>query len=452
MIPNLEQYFFPKLNQKTKLSKQVPKKHFNTLHFINSKNAKQSNLESESVKKNVISLDKKKSEILSQNTLKENNANKMDDMDVEMKIEEVNFNESLKNSISCEKMNISNEDEFKKNKTSNSYNNTDYSSGDSYSTANSNHENHKKKIKQKLSKLRIEFSILGKKRENNEIQISNESENVKNFIAKNEEEYIEEILENLIEEEKNINNAVNPNYFELQKEINPKMRSILIDWLIDVHNIFNFKQETLYTAIYIMDSFLSIKLIQRKRFQLLGITSLLISTKFNEIYLRKMRDYALVTDNAYTIDDIKKMEQEIVKTLNFNFLVPSALSFFGIITKKIGISEDINIYKFGEFLMESFLIDFKSLYFSYSTIAWDSCYIAMKFYKMKNYQICYNNKLFSVKNNVCNNDLYAIKKCAKNIWGVISEIINSNFQSLFNKYSKYSFYDDFRKILGSSKK
>ena len=74
----------------------------------------------------------------------------------------------------------------------------------------------------------------------------------------------------------------------------------------------------------------------------------------------------------------------------------------------------------------------------------------MKFYKMKNYQICYNNKFFSVKKNVYNNDLYAIKKCAKNIWG--SEIINSNFQSLFNKYSKYSLDDDFRKILGSSKK
>ena len=428
------------------------KNHFNTLHFINSKNAKQSNLELESVKKNVISLDKKKSGKLSQNTLKENNASERDDMDVEMKIEEDNLNESLKNSISCEKMNMSNEDEFKKGKTSNSYNNTDNSFGDSYSTANSNTENDKKKIKQKLSKVKIEFTILGKKIENNEMQISNESENVKNYIAPNEEEYTDDILENLIEEEKNINNAINPNYFEVQKEINPKMRSILIDWLLDVHNKFNFKQETLYTAIYIMDSFLSIKLIQRKRFQLLGITSLLISTKFNEIYLRKIGDYALITDNAYKVDDIKKMEQEIVKALDFNFLVPSALSFFEIITKKIGISEDINLYKFGEFLMESFLIDFKSLYFSYSTIACASCYIAMKFYKMKNYQICYNNKFFSVKNNVYNDDLYAIKDCAKNICGVISEIINSNLQSSINKYSTYSFYDDITKVLGSSKK
>ena len=178
MIPHPEQYFFPKLNQKTKLSKQVLKNHFNTLHFINSKNAKQSNLELESVKKNVISLDKKKSGKLSQNTLKENNASERDDMDVEMKIEEDNLNESLKNSISCEKMNMSNEDEFKKGKTSNSYNNTDNSFGDSYSTANSNTENDKKKIKQKLSKVKIEFTILGKKIENNEMQISNESENV----------------------------------------------------------------------------------------------------------------------------------------------------------------------------------------------------------------------------------------------------------------------------------
>ena len=37
------------------------------------------------------------------------------------------------------------------------------------------------------------------------------------------------------------------------------MRAILIDWLIDVHLKFNFKQETLYIAIFIINAHLSIK-------------------------------------------------------------------------------------------------------------------------------------------------------------------------------------------------
>ena len=314
-----------------------------------------------------------------------------DKKDIEMKMEEENMNESLKNSISYEKMNVSCEDEFKKNGNWNDsfQNNTDNSYGDSYSTMNSsNMDNEKNKTKNIVSKEKIEYTIIGEKAfNNNEMQIIKESEKdlIEN-LSGNDEEYTDEILENLINEEKTVNIEINPNYFEFQHEINQKMRSILIDWLLDVHHKFNFKQETFYTTIYIIDTFLSKKFIQRKRFQLLGVTSLLISSKFNEIYIRRMNDYALITDGAYTIDDIKKMEEEITKTLNFNFLFPSSLSFFEIISKKIGISEDLNKNKFCEFLMQSFLIDYKSLYYSYSTIACASCYIVMKFYKLKNYK------------------------------------------------------------------
>jgi len=43
----------------------------------------------------------------------------------------------------------------------------------------------------------------------------------------------------------------------LQPDINAKMRSILIDWLIDVHLKFKLKEETLYVCISIIDRYLS---------------------------------------------------------------------------------------------------------------------------------------------------------------------------------------------------
>ena len=37
------------------------------------------------------------------------------------------------------------------------------------------------------------------------------------------------------------------------------MRTILIDWLVDVHGRFKMLQETLYLTVAVMDSFLQVK-------------------------------------------------------------------------------------------------------------------------------------------------------------------------------------------------
>ena len=350
--------------------------------------------------------------------------------------------ESLKE-LHYEEMDIINEEENKKKILTND-------SLDNYSTAHSNLENEKSQKKQNLTKEKKEHK--SDRKTNNTLPINKEMECEKNTDIQNVNEYFDEIYENLINEEKKISSEINSNYLEYQPEINEKMRTILIDWLIDVHNKFHFKEETLYITIYIMDSYLSKKFIQRKRFQLLGITSFLIASKLNEIYFRRISDYAFITDNAYTQDEIKQMEKDICKTLNFNFLFPSPLSFFEILSIKFGLYEDLNKYYYAQFLMQTFLMDIRSLDFSYSSIACTCCYIVMKFYKNKNYQIFYNSKFYTVKNKNISSEInsYIIKECAKNICFVISQFFNSNLQATFNKYKKYRFSEDIKTILGSS--
>lgn len=376
-----------------------------------------------------------------------NNETKKDSLDVEMKIENENI-DSERNS----KMNISNGENYNRIKgINNSYNITDNSYGDSYSTANSNAENEKNKQTQNLTKEKTECGI-EEIQEINDMRCSQDYKNGEKINLQFVSEYTDEILSNLIEEEKKSNFEINPTCFQYQTEINQSMRSILIDWLIDVHSKFGFKEETIYIAIYIIDSYISKKFIQRKRFQLLGITSLIIASKLNEIYIRKISDYAFITDNAYTVDEIKYMEEDITKTLNFNLLVPSSLSFFEIISKKIGITEDSDIFHFGEFLIQTFLIDFRSLYYSYSTIACACCYIIMKFNKMNNYQISYNNDYYTIKfNNLNENRVNIVKDCAKNICSVITEIFNSKLKSTIIKYSKYKFFAEILKVSSLNK-
>ena len=46
---------------------------------------------------------------------------------------------------------------------------------------------------------------------------------------------------------------IQTDYLRGQGEITPKMRSVLVDWLIGVHLQFHLLQETLYTTIAIID-------------------------------------------------------------------------------------------------------------------------------------------------------------------------------------------------------
>ena len=69
-----------------------------------------------------------------------------------------------------------------------------------------------------------------------------------------------------------------------QPEMNEKMRSILVDWLIEVHHKFELMPETLYLTINIIDRFLSVKTVPRRELQLVGISAMLIASKYEEIW------------------------------------------------------------------------------------------------------------------------------------------------------------------------
>ena len=108
-------------------------------------------------------------------------------------------------------------------------------------------------------------------------------------------EYINSIYNNLLlEEKKGLDQPVDCNYMKRQKEVNEQMRSILIDWLIDVHLKFSFTDETIYMTVLIIDRYLSLVEISRSKLQLLGITALMIACKHEEIDLPKVDDFIYI--------------------------------------------------------------------------------------------------------------------------------------------------------------
>jgi len=64
----------------------------------------------------------------------------------------------------------------------------------------------------------------------------------------------------------------------VQRDIDPKMRGILIDWLVEVAEEFKLQNDTLHLAVSYIDRFLSFYPICRVKLQLLGVASMYIAS------------------------------------------------------------------------------------------------------------------------------------------------------------------------------
>ena len=244
-----------------------------------------------------------------------------------------------------------------------------------------------------------------------------------NYSSKNE--YLDEIYINLLLDEKKFENKINPEYFSFQKSINYKMRSILVDWIIEIHFYFKFLKKTLFQTVYIIDAYLSKKNIDKKFLQLLGVASLLISCKENEIIYPSLNKLIQLTDNAFTISELKNMEIKIMKTLNFDILSPTAEEFFEINAKFFNFSDEHMCV--GEYFLKCSLIGYNMLKYNQSTIAIACGYIIMKCFNLEGTDLILKNCNFDIKEK-------EIKNCAKELCFLIKDLFKSSLGVVKNIY------------------
>ncbi|KAJ0090926.1 hypothetical protein Patl1_12827 [Pistacia atlantica] len=90
----------------------------------------------------------------------------------------------------------------------------------------------------------------------------------------------------------------------LQQDITSNMRGILIDWLVEVSEEYKLVPDTLYLTVNLIDRFLSQNYIQKQRLQLLGVTCMLIASKYEEICAPRVEEFCFITDNTYTKGEV----------------------------------------------------------------------------------------------------------------------------------------------------
>ena len=386
-----------------------------------------------------------------------NNIHKSDDKNKIKEKEEKKSNAEIKKNNSQRRI-VKNSDENKENKNTENIKKDYKKKKERKSTMENKDNNESKDIKEIPKELSSNKNNITKYNKDNNTNseenkpIKNVSPSIKNKIDTDEEkvkyfdtskitnvqipkDYLNIIYYNLlIEEKKGISPMPDHTYMGRQSEINEKMRSILVDWLIDVHFKFGFTDETLFMTVSIIDRYLSVEQITRTNFQLLGITALMIACKHEEIDLPKIDDFIYITDNAYKKNEVIKMEFDVLSKLNFAFLYPSPIKFFEYLSFNFNFEKKQHMM--GKYLMESFLLDVKNTKYKPSIISCACAYIVMKFFKMKNYQETYNKKFFVLDETKEKFSEHNIKECAKDICLLVDNINKTNYQACVKKYSK----------------
>ncbi|XP_028293490.1 G2/mitotic-specific cyclin-B2 isoform X2 [Gouania willdenowi] len=175
-------------------------------------------------------------------------------------------------------------------------------------------------------------------------------------------QYVKDIYQYLHELEQ----AVRADYMR-GYNITQQMRALLVDWLVQVHSRFQLLQETLYLTVAILDRFLQVQEVSRRKLQLVGVTAMLLACKYEEMFAPEVKDFAYITDNAYSTAQILVMEQLMFRGLKFQLGRPLPLHFLRRASKVA--NSDVERHTLAKYLMELTLLDYDMVHYRPSEVA-----------------------------------------------------------------------------------
>eukprot|EP00268_Persea_americana_P063014 TRINITY_DN8125_c0_g2_i2.p1 TRINITY_DN8125_c0_g2~~TRINITY_DN8125_c0_g2_i2.p1 ORF type:complete len:722 (+),score=125.92 TRINITY_DN8125_c0_g2_i2:74-2167(+) len=171
--------------------------------------------------------------------------------------------------------------------------------------------------------------------------------------------------------------TINPSletYMAIQTNITPRMRGILINWLLEVHLKFELMQETLFLMVELLDRFLSMVTIRKDEMQLVGLTALLLASKYEDFWHPKIKDLISISADIYTRDHMLTMEKLILKKLMFRLNTPTPYVFMLRFLKAAQSEKKVEHLAF--YLIELCLVEYEALKFKPSMLCASAIYVA----------------------------------------------------------------------------
>ena len=257
-----------------------------------------------------------------------------------------------------------------------------------------------------------------------------------NFYLKKEEVLTEILIGLKLDEKINLPNYSN-NIFKNQdiKSINERHRGVVIEWLSYINHYFNQSNETLFMCINIMDRYISKKKISLDIYQLVGISSYLIASKYEDTETPSIEELIYISKNIYSHNDIISMEKEILVALNFDIFSVSTYHFFSYFYFISSINNK-KLFHLGHLILEICLLNIELMTYNQSLLAIGVLLIAKKCLQIKG--TTNNIRLFY------NYNEKEIKEIQKKIVLFLTKIVYNNGTNLImakferNKYMSVS--------------
>ncbi|RKO97505.1 hypothetical protein CXG81DRAFT_15584 [Caulochytrium protostelioides] len=105
------------------------------------------------------------------------------------------------------------------------------------------------------------------------------------------------------------------------------MRATLVDWIVQVHDRFRLLPETLFLSVQLMDRFLGQHRVAIPKLQLVGITSLWVASKYEEIQVPTLAHLDYMCDGTYPPSEFVKAESFLLMTLRYELGGPNPLLY-----------------------------------------------------------------------------------------------------------------------------
>jgi hypothetical protein len=191
--------------------------------------------------------------------------------------------------------------------------------------------------------------------------------------------YCLEYAAEIYQHQKNIERRFLPpqDYMTRQHDLSEHMRSVLVDWLVEVHESFELMPETLFLCINLVDRFLAVRAVVKSKLQLVGISALLIAAKYEEIQVPELEEFINVAANAYSREELIHMERIMLTTLDFNVTVSTCYIFLTRFLKIASCSHRAHFLAY--MLTELTLLVTASYQFTPSMIACAAVYLSQKY-------------------------------------------------------------------------
>lgn len=160
-------------------------------------------------------------------------------------------------------------------------------------------------------------------------------------------------------------------------DITEGMRAILVDWLVEVQESFELNHETLYTAVKLMDLYLSKVFVTKEELQLVGATACLIACKIDERIPPSLDDFVYVCDDAYSRQEIMAKERDMIETVDYDVGYPLSYRFLRRYGRVCQVT--MPVLTLARYILETSLMEYKfNVQLSESLLAAATLALAMK--------------------------------------------------------------------------